>query len=467
MAYDFGGTGSDDAIITNLTAHNTLRSYGLWTYREGDGEGGTGRMFEKRDNEAQVEFFAIFGPDNVYSYRREWSGSSTDWKITKPSLNAWHHILIVYDSGDVTNNAIIYVDGVSQTVTEANAPSGTPNTNSSAYLLGNRKAPTDLFNRTWDGRLCEWAVWNRLLTADEAAILGKGFSPLFIPDGLIRYSPLIRSLNDRLDNGAQTVNGTPTVIAHPPIIYPTQLVSGFAAAAAGGVVLLDGTAAAVSSLVGDLPVDKALGGTVPAVAALAGDLPVSRLMVSTVAAVSSLAGALPVDRGLASTVPATSSLAGALALEWALAGTVPAASTLTGDLTVPGEIVLSGVIPATSSLAGELPVERLMVSTIAAASTLDATLGKYRAINGSIDAVSTLAGDLQRLRALAGVVAGGSTLAGALKLEWALRGILAGAAAVSGDLTVELGFPWTRERLLTAKDISGPALRAPHRKEIE
>ena len=231
-AYDFTGTGSDDAITTNLTAHNTLRSYGLWTYREGDGESGTGRMFDKRDNDTQVEFFAIFGSANQYSYRREWSGSSTDWKIDKPSLNAWHHILIVYDSGDATNDAIIYVDGVSQTVTEANAPSGTPNTNSSAYLLGNRKAPTDLFNRTWDGRLCEWAVWNRLLTADEAAILGKGFSPLFIPDGLIRYSLLVRELNDRLDSGAQTLNDTPTVIEHPPIIYPAQVTLGLAPAAA-------------------------------------------------------------------------------------------------------------------------------------------------------------------------------------------------------------------------------------------
>ena len=237
-------------------------------------------------------------------------------------------------------------------------------------------------------------------------------------------------------------------------------------AGAAGIVLLDGTAAAVSSLAGALPVDKELGGTVPAVAALSGDLPVDRLMVSTVAAVSSFTGVLPVDKGLASTVPATSSLAGALALEWALAGIVPVVSTLAGDLTVPGEIVLSGVIPATSSLAGELPVERLMVSTIAAASTLDAILGKYRAINGSIDAASTLTGDLQRLRALAGAIAGGSTLAGALKLQWALRGIIAGLATVSGDLSVELGFPWKRENLLNTADISGPALRAPHRKEI-
>ena len=244
-----------------------------------------------------------------------------------------------------------------------------------------------------------------------------------------------------------------TIAIHPP--------------AGGAVVNLDGTAAAVSTLAGELPVDREMAATVAAVAALTGDLPVDREMLSTVAAASSLAGALPVDKGLSSTIPATSNLAGALALEWALAGIVPAVSTLTGDLTVPGEIVLSGVIPATSTLSGQLPVERLMVSTVAAVSTLDAILGKYRAIAGSIDAASTLAGDLQILRALAGAIAGGSTLAGALRLELTLRGVLAGTSVVSGDLTGALGFPWTRERLLTAKDISGPALRAPHRKEIE
>ncbi len=268
-----------------------------------------------------------------------------------------------------------------------------------------------------------------------------------------------QNINAASENpGTGTINTSDQWVASTLAIRP---------AAGGGIVLLDGTAAAVSSLTGALPVDKALGGTVPAIAALSGDTQVSRLMVSTVVAVSSLAGALPVEKGLAATIPATSALSGALALEWALAGIVPAISTLAGDLTVPGEIVLSGVIPVTSSLAGVLPVERLMTSTVPAISALEAILGKYRAIDGSIDAVSTLTGDLQRLRGLAGAIAGGSTLAGTLKLEWALRGVLAGTSVVSGDLTGALGFPWTRERLLTAKDISGPALRAPHRKEIE
>ncbi len=212
------------------------------------------------------------------------------------------------------------------------------------------------------------------------------------------------------------------------------------------------------------------------------------LLDGTAAAVSSLAGVLPVDREMVVTVAATSALAGALPVDKKLAATVVAASTLAGELTIAGEQPLDGVIAATSALTGELPVERLMVSTVAAVSTLDAVLGKYRAINGSIDAVSTLAGDLQRLRALTGAIAGGSTLAGALKLELALRGVLAGISALPGSIKVEreitalvaasaslsgslsvsaVGVAWTRERLLTAKDISGPALRAPHRKEIE
>ena len=232
MAYDFTGTGSDDAIITNLTAHNDQRSYGLWVYREGDGEGGLGRMFDKRDNDAEVEFFFAFGTNNTYNFKRVFSTTAGEWSIPEPSLNAGHRLLITYDSSDVANDPTIDVDGVSQTVTVVATPVGTANTNTSAYLLGNRNHPTSGFNRSWDGGLGEWAVWNRILISNERTIFGSNYSALFIPDGLIRYSPLIRSLNDRLDNGAQTVNDTPTVIAHPPIIYPTQPISGFAAAGA-------------------------------------------------------------------------------------------------------------------------------------------------------------------------------------------------------------------------------------------
>ena len=232
MAYDFTGTGSDDAIKTNLTAHNDTRSYAIWVYREGDGEGGGGRMWDKRDNEAEVEFLWMWGANNVYDFKRIFSTTPGEWTIPEPSLNAWHHILVVYDSSDVANDPTIYVDGVSQTLTEESTPVGAANTNTSAYLIGNRNHPTGGYNRTWDGRLCEWAVWDRLLTQAEATILAQKFSPLFIPNGLIRYSELVRELNDRLDNGAQTVNETPTVIEHPAIIYPTQPISGFAAAGA-------------------------------------------------------------------------------------------------------------------------------------------------------------------------------------------------------------------------------------------
>ena len=377
----------------------------------------------------------------------------------------WHRVVVVRKA---SNSFEMWLDGVSQGTSSAAPGTTTIDGIGIGRLprLADEHFPGDIsFVARWPVAISDAAA---LRLSSPTGPLPWGVSPIDLTGlwpvwGL--HSPEIDLSGKGHDGtvvGTSRSNGPPITLFTPKWAATIPLIE-----AGGGIVLLDGTAAAVSSLAGALPVDKALGGTVPAVAALAGDLPVSRLMVSTVAAVSSLAGALPVDKGLAATIPATSGLTGALALEWALAGTVPAVSTLTGDLTVPGEIVLSGVIPATSSLAGELPVERLMVSTIAAASTLEAILGKYRAINGSIDAVSTVTGDLQILRALAGAIAGGSTLAGALKLEWALRGILAGLATVSGELTVELGFPWKREHLLTARDISGPALRAPHKKELE
>ena len=186
---------------------------------------------------------------------------------------------------------------------------------------------------------------------------------------------------------------------------------------AGGEVLLAGTAAAVSSLAGALPVEKKLGATVAAVSSLTGALPVEKLIAGIVPAVSSLSGALPVDRDLISTVAT--------------------ASTLAGSLTIAGEKLLAGIVAAASTLSGQLPVSKPIAGTVAAASTLQAILERLRSIAGSSDAVSALTGDLTKFRALAGQIAGGSTLAGALRLQWALRGVIAGISTVPGSIEVE------------------------------
>lgn len=203
-----------DKITTGYSTTNATRSIGLWVYSNGN-DLDNGRMFEKRVAGAQVEVFAKANGIATYRYEITWSGGNGRWDITRPSQDAWHHLLVTYDQGSTSNDPVIYLDGSSVTVTEASAPLTTLTTNTDAYVIGNR-ATDDL--RYWEGYLAEFAIWNRILTAAEAAILGRAYSPLFIPNGLVSYCPLIRDMVD-IKNGTITDDAT-SEIAHPRIIYP-------------------------------------------------------------------------------------------------------------------------------------------------------------------------------------------------------------------------------------------------------
>lgn len=86
-----------------------------------------------------------------------------------------------------------------------------------------------------DGLIAEAAVWNVDLTAGEMAILGKGFSPLFVrPNSLVAYWPLIGRTSPEIDvvggfNGTLTGTGT---APHPRVIMPSRPLIGHATAAA-------------------------------------------------------------------------------------------------------------------------------------------------------------------------------------------------------------------------------------------
>jgi hypothetical protein len=142
------------------------------------------------------------------------------WRIAAPSSNVWNTILVLYDGSSTSNNPLIYVNGSSVTVTTIDTPAGTLSTSSDPWHIGNISAGV----RGWNGRLAEVAVWDRILTADEAAAHGKGFAPSIFPRGLVLYCPLDGRTSPERDFGmgsgsSGTLTGT-AYQAHPRIIYP-------------------------------------------------------------------------------------------------------------------------------------------------------------------------------------------------------------------------------------------------------
>lgn len=226
MAIDFNATTTK--ITTSYTTHNTQRTYSIWAIREGEGEGNLGRYFEKRVAGAQVELLFNQSSADV-AFARSTGGI---WTCARPTANVWHNIIITYDYGTLSNDPIPYIDGVAQSLTSSTDPSAIAD-NTDAYVIGNRGSDDA---RTWDGGLCEFAIWNRILTAAEAASIGAdAFSPLFYPASLVFYAPMIRNVFDYKGTGALTETAT-AVRAHPRIIYPSpaQIRRYTTIAAAGG-----------------------------------------------------------------------------------------------------------------------------------------------------------------------------------------------------------------------------------------
>ena len=221
MARDFVPA-EGDKITTGFTSHATQRTYSIWAFTDGAGGGNRGRFFEKRVAGAEVELLYYNTADAnqpFVHYVRSWSGTNGEWRTPTSSLTtgAWVNIIVTYDAGATTNDPAIYLNGVSQTITQlVGDPTGSVDTNTDAYVIGARG--NDAI-RNFDGKEAEFAIWDRILTADEIAGISKGFSPLFFLRSLVSYSPLIRNMVD-LKNGAITDTGT-TEFAHPRIIYPT------------------------------------------------------------------------------------------------------------------------------------------------------------------------------------------------------------------------------------------------------
>ena len=229
MAYDFDGTNDR---IDNTTADGVAGidvdtySVSFWYIR----------------NDAPVsETFFFFGTgassggkcgflwlSGTLTLRQEYSTDRGDWTIADPSQDAWHNIVITFDRTNDTTDPIIYVDGTSVTVTQADAPNGTRSGGEDNLALGEVMAgSSDL-----DATMAEFAFWDVVLTAGEAATLGARYSPLFVrPSNRVLYIPLIREVVELEQGIALTLAGA-SVVAHPSIIYPTQPISGFAAAAA-------------------------------------------------------------------------------------------------------------------------------------------------------------------------------------------------------------------------------------------
>jgi len=131
--------------------------------------------------------------------------------------STWFHVAAVLEHSD----RWLYLDGVEDASNGDNRAMDVENADT-FYIGINR------LSERFEGAIADAAAYSTSLTADEIAALAAGYSPLFIqPDKLVGYWPLggISYPADYADvsqGNDLTATGSPSIVDHPPIIYPTS-----------------------------------------------------------------------------------------------------------------------------------------------------------------------------------------------------------------------------------------------------
>jgi hypothetical protein len=168
--------------------------------------------------------FSIYGT-NELGFFHYFSGADGYWEATATTATALLQVGVTYDGSSASNDAKLYADGVSLTVSKPlGSPTGTRQSDAAQSLIVGGGVDVD-----FDGVIAEVGVWNAILTADEMASLGKRFSPLLVrPQDLVLYAPLLGNNSpepDLINGAAGTVTGT-TKVSHTRIYMPRRVRAG-------------------------------------------------------------------------------------------------------------------------------------------------------------------------------------------------------------------------------------------------
>ena len=193
----------------------TTRTITAWVNPDNYGEAGLGGILNKEKLAATIAgaWFGVYNTYTGYIFQYRWDNWAY-WTIGNFAANVWVHAAVSYDKSATANDPVIYLDAVSQSVTERTAPSGTAVSDAAEDLIiGN----SETGGHTFDGKIAHVTYHNVILTANEIAQLRTG---RLITRGLAGYWPLWGLASSEADLSGNLNNGAVTgaVLAnHPPV----------------------------------------------------------------------------------------------------------------------------------------------------------------------------------------------------------------------------------------------------------
>lgn len=168
-AYSFDGGVTDQMITVTTTSTNFFASGGTaigWINPNTDGESAGGRIFDVNTNQA-----ILFTGDKVGSFMKlnfikGFSTTNGSWETaaTPLEISKWSLVGVTYDSSNVANDPIFYLNGNPYSVTEVATPVGSASTGN-ALILGDNSSASPV--RGFDGKMQEIVFFDKIFTPGE------------------------------------------------------------------------------------------------------------------------------------------------------------------------------------------------------------------------------------------------------------------------------------------------------------
>ena len=170
----FNFDGSNDYVNIGTPASLTniaVKTISAWIYPTNLSGTGSRRVVDKEDG-GEGWFFGVQSTNDSVMYLQHFSGAGSIPNWTSPAssiiANQWQHIAITYDRTSTTNDPVMYINGVSQSLSESAAPVGTADSDAPLRMgLGGGASASSMF----PGIIDDVRIYNRALSAGEIKML--------------------------------------------------------------------------------------------------------------------------------------------------------------------------------------------------------------------------------------------------------------------------------------------------------
>lgn len=436
---DFGSGASVDTLST-ITIEAWLKRGSVATttdqhiaskeWNDGSGFGGWW-FYIRRDSDGSNGGKLKFG--------RGWSTATYEsalWRATTKlnSTAVWYHCVVTYDAGSTSNNPIIYLNGVSETLVEEQAPSGTlKSDNPYNVRIGEGSYGENDLNGVQD----EFRVSNVIRSADWVLATYNNQND---PSTFYALGSEVGGAASATASGGFTVAGSATAqVGVSASASGSIAITGSASAIVGVNAVASGSISIMGSATAVVGVSAVASGSIAITGSATAQVGVDAVASGSI----SITGSATAEVGVTAAASGSIAITGSATAEVGVTAVASGSIAITGSASAivgnpPVDAAASGSIAITGSATAQVGVSASASGSIAITGSATAQVGVTAAASGSISitgSASAIVGNPPVDASASGSIA----ITGSATAQVGVTAAASGSIAITGSATAQVG----------------------------